>query len=354
MANGLQIAASGLKAQEWHLDAVSNDIANVSTVGYQQSRTAFSEVLGSSGGVRIDDIGVSAAQGADAQSDNPIAIALDGQGYIQVRTADGATALTRDGDLHIDGARNIATSSGAKLYPPIAVPADVDAADISIGRDGAVTAAGRKLGQITLVDVPAPDALDRCEQRPADADRRQRRRQADDERHGAAGHDRAVERRPRNGPHRHDGRAAQLPAREPRAPHPGSAPRDRERDPPVMSEIASTAVSTAPLPADVRAGSPEDRKLYASALGFEQQLVQQMTSQMTATTDADSTDPDDSDSGSDDGSSTDAASSTIQDQLPQALADGITSAGGLGLAHDLYESMKKSGLGVTGSVRSGK
>jgi flagellar basal-body rod protein FlgG len=160
MANGLQIAASGLIAQEWHLDAVANDIANVNTVGYRQSRAAFSEVLGTSGGVRASSLGTSSEPGALAASDNPLAVALDGPGYIQVRTADGTTALTRDGDLHIDGARKLAVASGATIDPPVAVPDDVDAQSVSIAPDGTVTAAGRKLGQMTLVTVPAPDALE--------------------------------------------------------------------------------------------------------------------------------------------------------------------------------------------------
>src|SRR5262245_38715164 len=160
MANGLQIAASGLIAQEWRLDAVANDIANVNTVGYQQSRSAFSEVLGTSGGVVASSLGASSGLGALATSDNPLSVALDGPGYIKVRTAEGTTALTRNGDLHIDGARKLVVSGGATLDPPIAVPGDVDATSISIAPDGTVTAAGRKLGRLTLVDVPAPDALE--------------------------------------------------------------------------------------------------------------------------------------------------------------------------------------------------
>jgi len=160
MANGLQIAASGLIAQEWHLDAVANDIANVNTVGYRQSRAAFSEVLGTSGGVRASSLGTSSDPGALAASDNPLAIALDGPGYIQVRSTDGTTALSRGGDLHVDGGRKLAVASGATIDPPIAVPADVDPTGISIAPDGTVTAAGRKLGQMTLVTVPAPDALE--------------------------------------------------------------------------------------------------------------------------------------------------------------------------------------------------
>ena len=119
MANGLQIAASGLIAQEWHLDAVANDIANVNTVGYRQSRAAFSEVLGTSGGVRASSLGTSSDPGALAASDNPLSIALDGPGFIQVRSTDGTTALSRGGDLHIAGRKPAATSSPA---PRLSLP----------------------------------------------------------------------------------------------------------------------------------------------------------------------------------------------------------------------------------------
>jgi flagellar basal-body rod protein FlgG len=159
MANGLQIAASGLVAQEWRLDAIANDVANVNTVGYQQSRTAFTEVLGSSGGVRASDAGTTAAEGAFAQSDNPLAVAIDGDGYLQVRTAGGAVALTRDGDLHVDASRHLAVGSGARLDPAVVIPAGVDANSVSIGRDGSVAAGGHRVGRLTVVDVPAPDGL---------------------------------------------------------------------------------------------------------------------------------------------------------------------------------------------------
>ena len=103
--------------------------------------------------------------------------------------------------------------------------------------------------------------------------------------------------------------------------------------------MSDVAISSAQLPADVRADGAHGRKLYAAALGFEETLVRELASQMTATLDSTDTD-------SDDGSTTDAASGVIQDQLPDALASGVTSAGGLGLAHTLYTAMKASGSGV--------
>jgi flagellar basal-body rod protein FlgG len=159
MANGLQIAASGLIAQERRLDAVANDIANANTVGYQASRSAFTELLGGTGGVRVSTAGTVSAEGIQVASDNPFSVALDGPGFVQVRTDGGVTALTRDGNLRLDSSRNLVASSGARVHPPVTVPADVTADQVSIAPDGAVTAADRRLGTLTLVEVPAPDGL---------------------------------------------------------------------------------------------------------------------------------------------------------------------------------------------------
>jgi hypothetical protein len=112
-----------------------------------------------------------------------------------------------------------------------------------------------------------------------------------------------------------------------------------------MSESLPIAPITSPLPADVRADGAHGRRLYEAALGFEQQLVQSLASQLTQTTDQtdDSSDADAADDGTDTSSTTDAASGLIGDQLPDALASGVTSAGGLGLADELYRAMRRQG-----------
>jgi Rod binding domain-containing protein len=95
--------------------------------------------------------------------------------------------------------------------------------------------------------------------------------------------------------------------------------------------MSDVAISSAALPADVRADGAHGRRLYTAALGFEQTLVRQLASQLaeTATTE------------DEDGEGGDAAAGLIRDQIPDALADGIAANGGLGLAHELYLSMKK-------------
>ena len=87
------------------------------------------------------------------------------------------------------------------------------------------------------------------------------------------------------------------------------------------------------LPADVRKGSSEDRKTFATALGFERALVNEM-----AKTLADTAKP-----GDESGESQDAASSMYLDMLPDKLSDAVVAGGGLGLARDLYESLKERG-----------
>ena len=89
------------------------------------------------------------------------------------------------------------------------------------------------------------------------------------------------------------------------------------------------------LPADVRKGSDADRKTYAAALGFERALVQELAKTM-----AETAKPVD---GGDGDEPKDAASSMYMQQLPDQLADSVIQNGGLGLARNLYDSMKERG-----------
>jgi Rod binding domain-containing protein len=89
------------------------------------------------------------------------------------------------------------------------------------------------------------------------------------------------------------------------------------------------------LPADVRNGSAVDKKNYATALGFERTLVNELTKAMADT--AKPVDGGDEDSS---GEPQDAASSMYMQMLPDQLADSITQNGGLGLARTFYNSLK--------------
>jgi Rod binding domain-containing protein len=96
------------------------------------------------------------------------------------------------------------------------------------------------------------------------------------------------------------------------------------------------------LPASVRNGSDQDKQTYQAALGFERELLQQLTQSMVDTTqdgqDAsdDSGDGDDSDAGF---GSSDAVTQAYNQMLPDQLADALISGGGTGLAENLYRAL---------------
>jgi len=130
-----------------------------------------------------------------------------------------------------------------------------------------------------------------------------------------------------------------------------------------LSALGSSIMPTV-LPPDVRAAGAKGEQLYKAALGFEQLLTQELTDQLAQTMQGtDGSDGSDAtDSSSDDGSgdpstqsifSMDGGSSPVMSQmLPQALSDGITQAGGLGIAHQLYLMLAQS-TGLTTSSGSG-
>jgi flagellar basal-body rod protein FlgG len=170
MLEGLYSAAAGMQAQQEQLDAISNDLANVSTSGYKSERVAFSDLLynpvkvaGSEttagAGASAKVIGRSESQGAIQETGNPLDLAIEGEGYFQLTRANGQQALTRDGTFGVDANGAIVNAEGSKLSPPIKLPAGVSASEVAIAPDGTVSAGARKLGQIKLVTVTSREQL---------------------------------------------------------------------------------------------------------------------------------------------------------------------------------------------------
>jgi flagellar basal-body rod protein FlgG len=171
MLQGLYSAAAGMAAQQQRLDSISNDLANVSTTGYKSLRVGFRDLLynspgaqagptvGLGAGAAVETLGRSQAQGAPQSTGNPLDVAIQGDGYLQVRRADGTIALTRDGGLQLDSRGRLATADGDLVQPPIAVPPGTSPSDVVIGADGTVRANNRTVGRIGLVTVRATDRL---------------------------------------------------------------------------------------------------------------------------------------------------------------------------------------------------
>ena len=79
---------------------------------------------------------------------------------MRVKLADGREALTRDGNLHVDGEGRLVTSFGGLMSPTIQIPRGTPESKIAIGEDGTVLAAGRNVGRIQLVNVRSPQNLE--------------------------------------------------------------------------------------------------------------------------------------------------------------------------------------------------
>ncbi|HEY4828572.1 MAG TPA: flagellar hook-basal body protein [Solirubrobacteraceae bacterium] len=169
MLEGLYSAASGMEAQQQQFDAISNDIANVDTPGYQSTIVGFHDLLYSNGeygsnvptgaGSAAQVVGHDQSQGAIEQTGQPLDVAIQGQGFLEVRRQDGTIGLTRDGSLQLNAKRQLTTDTGLLVQPPITIPSGVPTDQISIGSDGTVQAAGKTVGKLSLVNVPAPDGL---------------------------------------------------------------------------------------------------------------------------------------------------------------------------------------------------
>lgn len=173
----LQIAASGMAAQQMRVEVISNNIANMSTTAYRPRTAEFSDLmyqqyltpgtissqigtvvpagiqLGT--GVKASSVSMEITQGALRQTGSELDIAIDGTGYLEVTLPSGEPAYTRDGKLNRSPEGEIVTMDGFPLADGIVIPAD--ARRISISRDGEVVAYfdnetdGQPVGNISLV-----------------------------------------------------------------------------------------------------------------------------------------------------------------------------------------------------------
>jgi flagellar basal-body rod protein FlgG len=182
MNEALHIAATGLHAQQTHVETIANNLANVNTVGFKRGRVSFLDMLASgadrvaggegapsAGGVRLG-AGVAVAavaksfEGGDVRkTDSALDIAIAGDGFLPVTLADGARAFFRGGSLGVNRDGMLATQAGFTVAPGIAIPDN--AQDLTITADGTVLArvAGQaapvELGQLELVRFASPAGL---------------------------------------------------------------------------------------------------------------------------------------------------------------------------------------------------
>ena len=176
--------SSGMSAMQLSIDTISNNLANVNTVGYKQSKANFQDLLYQelipSGSVMSTGIehptgiqiglGVKPAsitkifsQGSPTTTENPYDLTIMGTGFFQIELPDGDIAYSRDGTFKLDSNGSVVTADGYYLIPRIDVPEDAEL--YSVGRDGtvSVTLPGEveavEIGQIELATFINPQGL---------------------------------------------------------------------------------------------------------------------------------------------------------------------------------------------------
>lgn len=166
MSDAMSIAASGLKAEEFNLNRIANDLANLNTNNYKATKLQFEDILYQpiDGGRQLFQSQHSARLGlgtaiASSQKDftpGPLKattnwndVAINGQGFYQVMLADGSSAYTRASTLSIDKDHYLTTHDGLRLYDNIQVPEDF--VKITVQKNGDV--------EVLLPDATEPQLL---------------------------------------------------------------------------------------------------------------------------------------------------------------------------------------------------
>ena len=154
----LRTAATGMAAQQLNVEVISNNIANMNTVGYKKQRAEFEDLLYQNierPGAQTSDTGTIAptgiqlgagvkagsiyrinTQGSPTQTGNKLDLAISGKGFFQVQLPSGETAYTRAGNLSVNATGQIVTQDGYTVLPAITIP--TTATDISISATGQV------------------------------------------------------------------------------------------------------------------------------------------------------------------------------------------------------------------------
>ncbi|MFT4111558.1 flagellar basal-body rod protein FlgG [Silvibacterium sp.] len=184
MIRALYTAASGMSAQQLNLDTIANNLANSSTVGFRQRQLQFQDMIYqnlitpgaaqsqqtvSAGlqiglGTKSSATEVIMTQGDLDQTNNPLDLAIEGNGFFQVQRPDGTLAYTRAGNFYLNNQGTIVDAAGDQLLPAITIPTTATA--VTITQYGVVNATlpgqqnPAQLGQIQLATFINPGGLD--------------------------------------------------------------------------------------------------------------------------------------------------------------------------------------------------
>ncbi len=180
----LWVASTGMMAEQRDVDVIANNLANVNTVGFKRSRINFEDLIyqtirmpgvvttqgtevptGIQYGHGVKPVSVQKIfmQGDLKYTENPLDLAIEGDGFFQILLPTGETAYTRAGSFKLNSSGQVVTPDGYPLQPPITIPPDT--VQITVEPDGTVSViqAGSttptQVGSIQLVHFPNPSGL---------------------------------------------------------------------------------------------------------------------------------------------------------------------------------------------------
>src|SRR6056300_332154 len=182
--SAMHVAKTGLTAQQYKMQVIANNLANVNTTGFKRDRanfeTLFYQIQKNAGsqtgdnsaltsplavgtGVKVVSTQKLFTQGGLVSTDNALDLAIDGQGFFQALLPDGNVGYTRSGILSRNGQGLLTTPSGYVIQPQIQIPDD--ATSINISSSGIVSVAtpgnpnAQEVGQIGLANFSNPRGL---------------------------------------------------------------------------------------------------------------------------------------------------------------------------------------------------
>ena len=185
MMRSLWISKTGMEGQQTQLDAISHNLANVSTFGYKRSHAVFEDLMyqnmrqaggptseqtqlpvGLQMGLGVRPVAMARnfSQGNLQQTSSNLDVAVKGNGFFLIQLPDGGTAYTRDGSFQLDSTGRLVTNTGYLVQPGITVPPN--ALSVTIGQDGTVgvmvpgQAAPQNIGQLQLSSFINPPGLE--------------------------------------------------------------------------------------------------------------------------------------------------------------------------------------------------
>ena len=184
MMTSLFTSATGMKGQQSQIDTIANNLANVNTNGFKQTRNNFQDLLYSNEqmpgsatssntisptglhkghGVKLAGTQKIFSQGNLTHTGHSLDISIDGGGFFQILRPNGTIAYSRDGAWQRDNEGKIVNSDGYPLEPEIIIPPE--ATKVIISQDGLIQVltgddpTPTKIGNIQLSDFINPAGL---------------------------------------------------------------------------------------------------------------------------------------------------------------------------------------------------